>query len=128
MDVAAVFYGLRYGVRIEECIERERLAGSVQAGSYSIFFALHFDNGTARVSIVIRGYSGRVLLELSRGYWILINMAMAAIGRDVWIVQRTRRVHYFCFISALSYLALFQFDESPALLSSLTPRGGVGHP
>ena len=107
MDLATVFYGLDYSTRVEKCVEWERLAGFVHAGPYSILFALHFDDGSAWVDIVISGHNGRVLLQLSRGLCILIDVVTAAIGRNAWILQSTRRVHSLCFISALSYPALF---------------------
>ena len=62
MNVAAVFHGLRYSVRIYECVQRERFAGFIHAGPYSILFALHFDKGTTWMGVVIGRGDGRVLL------------------------------------------------------------------
>jgi len=83
MNVAAVFHRLRYSVRIEECVKRERYAGFVHAGPYSVLFAYHFNKGATWVNTLIDRGDGRILLQLSRCLCILIDMEMAAVGRNV---------------------------------------------
>jgi len=80
MNVAAVFHKLRYSVRIEECVKRERYTGFMHAGPYSVLFAYHFNKGATWVNTLI---DGRVLLQLSRCLCILIDMEMATVGRNV---------------------------------------------